>query len=303
MPRFERSLLPLRAEIVTDFRVFHGKHESFPYAVGMHYHEHYEILLHDHGGTRLVIGQSVYEMGTADLYIIPPFYIHGILTDQPLQHYERTWVHVTPVFLQSLGLGEVSFPSALDSLVASGGFRFLLARHDYDSLKAILNETRNLAECASPFERMASRLSLSRFFNELCEVLTPSLPHRRPENTSNQVIQRVFNYIGENCTEDLTLDSLAAQFNLSKYYLSHLFSQVYKVSVYRYILMCRIAKAQQLIRTGESMTSVAQKCGFNDYSNFLRAFRQLSGVTPTVYQKRIQADGAALPDGSAGPRP
>ena len=110
------------------------------------------------------------------------------------------------------------------------------------------------------------------------------------------VIQQIFNYISENCTEDLSLDKLAAQFNLSKYYLSHLFTQVYQVSAYRYILMCRIAMSQKLMWSGESMTSIAQKCGFNDYSNFLRAFQQITGVTPTAYQKRIRKESSPVPN-------
>ena len=288
---------PLSSEAVTDYRVFHGWDESFHYSVGMHYHEHYEILLHGHGGTQLVVGQSSYRMEEMDLYIISPFHIHGILTDRPLSRYERTWLHITPAFLSTLGVEEFFFPAPLESFVASGSCRFPLQQADYVHLKAILSATRNLADCSSPYERMKSRLNLGLFFNELCHLLTPSVRQSSQEAPGYPVIQQVFNYIGENCTEDLSLDRLSERFNLSKYYLSHLFSQVYHVSTYRYILMCRIAMSQKLMQSGESMTSIAQKCGFNDYSNFLRSFQQITGVTPTAYQKRIRHE--ALPETEA----
>ena len=156
--------LPLTSEAISDFRVFQGADESFLYSVGMHYHEHYEIFLHGHGGTSLVVGQSSYQMEQFDLYIIPPFQIHGILTDQPLSNYERTWLHITPACLATLGFSEISFPAQLESLISSGGCRFPLQQANYLHLKSILTSTRNLPDCPSPYERMKSRLNLGLFF-------------------------------------------------------------------------------------------------------------------------------------------
>jgi AraC-type DNA-binding domain-containing proteins len=33
------------------------------------------------------------------------------------------------------------------------------------------------------------------------------------------------------------------------------------------------------------LTEVAERSGFNDYSNFVRAFKNIGGVTPTQYIK------------------
>ncbi len=288
MPGQSFGVKPLSSEAVSDFRAYHGHHERFNYTVGIHNHEHYEILLHGHGGTRLVVGRASYLMRDYDLYIIPPYYIHGIVTSEPLADYDRTWLHITPACLDSLGSERISFLLKTEALTARGNHRFPLERGDYERLQGMLEEVQQLKRSQSDYQEMKARLILGIFFNEMSRLLQPGSRDSGEDRQSSPVIQQVFSYIGENCTEDLSLDYLADRFNLSKYYLSHMFSRVYHVSTYRYIRMCRIAMAQRLIRSGDSMTNIAQRCGFNDYSNFLRSFQQITGVTPTAFLKKAE---------------
>ena len=292
MQPLPHQLLPLTSEAIQDYRAFHASDPSFDYSVGMHYHEHYEVLLHRRGGTRFVVGQSSYDMAPYDVYIIPPFRIHGILADLPLQDYERAWIHVTGDYLASLGADIVSFTRALDHLGAHDFCRFSLSPEEFDGLLSRVVEIRALSEDVSSFGRMKARLSLGGFFNDLCHLLRDD-PLPAPAAAGHPLVHQVFNFIAENCTDDLTLDFLASRFNVSKYYLSHLFSKVYHVSIYRYTLLCRIAMAQKLILSEENLTAISQRCGFNDYSNFLRAFSQITGTTPSAYRARIRDSAAA----------
>lgn len=285
------EIKPLSSEVVLDYRVFHARDEHFAYTVGMHYHEHYEIFLHECGGTRMVVGQSIYEMAPHELYLIPPFHIHGILTDSPLENYERSWVHITPSCLTVLGGSILSFPREIEHLTAGPVYRFPLSAQAFARLKGILRTVSTLSPDADRYERLRSRLVLSGFFNEICRLLSSSDSQSVTQRADSPIIQQVLNYIAENCTEDLSLDRLAGRFNLSKYYLSHTFSKVYNVSTYRYILLCRIAKAQKLIRSGNlSLTEIAHQCGFNDYSNFLRSFQHLVGLSPREYRNQQEQD-------------
>ena len=282
----QRQSLPLTSEIIQEYRAFHASDPSFDYSVGMHYHEHYEVLLHLKGGTRFVVGPSTYEMAPYDVYIIPPFRIHGILADVPLRDYERAWIHITGDYLDSLGAGMVSFDRILDHLGTADLCRFPLSPKQFGEFLRRIDEVRNLSDDASPYSRMKVRLSLGSFFNDLCHTLRDE-PLPAESASGHPLVHEVFNYIAEHCTEDLTLDFLASRFNVSKYYLSHIFSRVFNVSIYRYTLLCRIAMAQKLILSEENLTGISQRCGFNDYSNFLRAFSQITGTTPSAYRKRI----------------
>ena len=54
-----------------------------------------------------------------------------------------------------------------------------------------------------------------------------------------------------------------------------------------FILKIKIKRACQLLKnTSEiSITEIAQRCGFDDSSNFTRTFKRVMGLTPTQYQK------------------
>ena len=59
-------------------------------------------------------------------------------------------------------------------------------------------------------------------------------------------------------------------------------------SVYDYILYRRVMLARQMMLTDQSLNAIAYQCGFNDYSNFLRTFRKLIGVSPSQFRKEMK---------------
>lgn len=60
----------------------------------------------------------------------------------------------------------------------------------------------------------------------------------------------------------------------------------------QYIQRVKIAKAKRTLTAHPemSLTAVAEQCGFTDYSNFLRAFRNVLGVTPTQHIRTVKTD-------------
>ena len=56
-----------------------------------------------------------------------------------------------------------------------------------------------------------------------------------------------------------------------------------------YIQRIKLRKAQKMLEENMDMSfrSVADKCGFSDYSNFVRAFKNIYGITPKQYVKGV----------------
>ena len=55
-----------------------------------------------------------------------------------------------------------------------------------------------------------------------------------------------------------------------------------------YIQRVKIKRAMKILDEDDkiSMAEVATRCGFDVYPNFVRAFKNVSGITPTEYRKK-----------------
>lgn len=94
-------------------------------------------------------------------------------------------------------------------------------------------------------------------------------------------IQSILLYCSEHYNEDITLEKIAENTHMSKYYISHIFSREIGISMPEYINTLRIRDAESLLKQGEmSITDVAFAVGFNSLRSFNRHFFALTGKTP-----------------------
>lgn len=108
-----------------------------------------------------------------------------------------------------------------------------------------------------------------------------------PHSTSKRNLREIKDYIDLNYTQKITLDNLAQQFFINKFYLTRLFKEQFGISVTSYLLQVRTTQAKQLLRfTDLSIEQISQKCGMNDANYFSRMFKKVEGITPGEYRKR-----------------
>ena len=106
------------------------------------------------------------------------------------------------------------------------------------------------------------------------------------EDSCETKLQATVNYIEQNLEERLTLDAIASEVNLSKYYLCRLFTKHLNISPRQYIIQRRIIKAKQLLKYQRSMqiVDIAYECGFASHSHFNRQFNKSVGTNPKAYR-------------------
>ena len=98
------------------------------------------------------------------------------------------------------------------------------------------------------------------------------------------------NYINRHYVEDVTLDMLADRFHFSKYYISHLFKDYVGISPYDYLIIRRLYRCNNLIRSGYSVKEASLEVGFNNYSNFYRLYKKYYKITPQEFKEQMKQD-------------
>lgn len=107
------------------------------------------------------------------------------------------------------------------------------------------------------------------------------------ETSHLRTMRKTMDYIENNLTEPLYLEEIAAKQGISPSYFSTLFKKVTGTTLTRYINERRIGLALHLlsVNSDDTMLGIAVKCGYNNTANFNKAFRSITGVTPTEYKK------------------
>lgn len=138
---------------------------------------------------------------------------------------------------------------------------------------------RNFEEISSMFLFNENRL---RIFSAFYELLSKIL---QQQESRDDCLQGVLRFIETKLSDpSLSNNDLAHQAGLSEVYLRKLFTERYGISPKQYILDIRIRKAKQLLCDSHmTVTAIAEACGFNSLYHFCRAFKKLTGATPTQY--------------------
>ena len=93
-------------------------------------------------------------------------------------------------------------------------------------------------------------------------------------------------YIKENYNDyELSVDKMCLVLHLSPAYFSTIFKRLNGISPWDYITIKRIEQSiEYLESTDSSILEIACRCGFNNTANFNRAFKKITGKTPSEYR-------------------
>lgn len=102
------------------------------------------------------------------------------------------------------------------------------------------------------------------------------------------LVKKVMDYLSTNHCKKITLDNIASCVNFNKSYITRIFKQVTKHTIWEHLNLLRCRHANKLlVQTDESIETIARTCGFESTSYFRRTYKEfMGGVTPTDYRKQ-----------------
>lgn len=99
-------------------------------------------------------------------------------------------------------------------------------------------------------------------------------------------IRRLIDFIEENLDRDLTLETLAAQVDISPLYLPRAFKAAVGQSTHQYVLRRRVERARKLLETSDiPIADIALSSGFSSQSHLSNWFLKVVGVSPATYRR------------------
>lgn len=275
-----------RGYLDKNFEFFHLRDQrnlQFEY----HYHDFNKIIIFISGNVTYLIEGKAYKLKPWDILFIDSSEVHKPLINVE-EPYERIVLWVNTSFLKSYDKDNFSLINCFKLAIER---RINVLRLDADSIvdiKRILyeldNENKN-DNYGSFILKNNLFLQLMIYFNRL--FLKNGENERLLNNDIkyDKAIINIIDYINENISEELSIEILSEKFYISKYYLMHKFKVQTGYTVHNYILQKRLMFSLDMIKKGSALYEVCDKCGFGDYSSFVRAFKKMFGVSPKNYYK------------------
>ncbi len=252
----------------------------------VHWHPFAEILLSLKEGNEVELNFRKYEMKPNDIIISYPGDLHSINNVSP------------DSFMM------VQFPMELITVVHDfSRIKPLLVKNPYCSydiddtdignmvitFKEIVSE--NYADIA--FKEANNYILLLKFFslygkwcmdNQIDKTDTDDESYIR----STKLMAEACLYISQNCTEPLSLESVARKIGISKSYFSHLFKDYTKTTFVDYLTKERIRRAEAMfMEPGMKFIDIAFECGFSSISSFNRTFKKIKGISPREFRNAM----------------
>lgn len=265
-------MLPFFESEISSIRCFITHKFQFP----QHLHQSLEIIFCRKGTVSLYIEAAVYTLLPGDIAYVFPNTIHSYLenSDSGGQDIDcliliaapKYWSCFTKTLTQNQPIRPILYAESVHPDI-------------YYALEGLHHETHEVPD------RDYSDFVCRGFMELLLARSIPALPLSPAKSRGQQdLIRQIMLYVQEHFQESLSLDILSAHLNISKYYLSHTFSDKLKMSFPAYVNEFRLNRALEKIHGGAvNITEIWQDSGFESQRTFNRVFLSRTGKTPRDY--------------------
>ena len=249
--------------------VYGGDWHSVP-----HTHNYLELFYIVGGKGQFLIQDKLYPVNANNLVIINPNITHTevSINAQPLE-YIVLGIEGIELSPNERSDGQFHILDHFESAEISGCLRNILREMEQKN-------TGHEDVCQAYMEILIIRLMRNTALTVSTDAQVAS---------GNRQCAAVKRYIDLHFKEPLTLEQLAKESHINKYYLSHAFKQEYGISPINYMINRRIEESKYLLaETDLSLSQVAQLLGFSSLSYFSQVFRRTQSLTPMEYRKNTK---------------
>lgn len=252
-------------------------------AMDMHIHDCYEIYYSISGGKQFLIDNYFYDISDGDIFLINQFESH-YLTQIDQQKHERIILSIDPEYLKQISTEKTDLNHCFQFRGTDMPHQLHLSAEEQTRFIYFIHKLRSNSGFGEDVLDRATFLELMVFLNNAFDKRCRSSAEEEPKTPGYHAqVDEILSYINTHISENLTLEELSAHFFLSNSYLCRIFKATTGTTINKYITAKRITISKSLLSQGYSVNEACEACGFNDYSNYLKAFTKAVGISPKKY--------------------
>ena len=255
-----------------------------------HSHDEYELnYVENAAGVKRIVGDSVEIIGNYDLTLI---------SGEDLEH---VWEQHE---CDSNNIREITIQFSSDLF-----FDNFIHKNQFDSIRRMLEMAKKgisfpmeaITKIFPMLDTLSSEkegfYSVVKFLSILYELslieniktLASTSFAEIDESTDSRRVRKIYEYINNHYTEQITLDDLAGLIGMTPVAASRFFKVRAGRTISDYIIDIRLGNATRLlVNTTNSISEICYECGFNNLSNFNRIFKRKKNCSPTEFRENFR---------------
>ena len=135
-------------------------------------------------------------------------------------------------------------------------------------------------------KRPGYKCLIAGYLSEIIGIIYGELFVDKRHKSALDKIEKAIKFIGENYNDpQLKISDLSILCGMSDKHFRRVFTEAFGKTPYAFLMEFRIRKAEILLETtSESISEIAEDCGFSDIYSFSHSFKKHKGVSPANFR-------------------
>ena len=242
----------------------------------------YEIIIVYNGTLSMRVNNTCFDVHENEMLIIPPFNYHeGVnYSEKGLRFF---WCHFSNISFEQMS------KETVEALSNNETFAQMLLLPEFTNKISVNRANILFHQLLDIYQETQNGMYLNYFMTSILMELsyqthTSYFPNGRKDNSN--ITQPIRDWVRIHALEHITVESIAEEFRYNKSYLSRMFKENEGISIKELITKYRIEYAKSmLMNTSKDIIEIAYEAGYVDPKYFMRVFKRVEQVTPTVYRR------------------
>jgi AraC-like DNA-binding protein len=280
--------LGLRNNEVARFRSFSGDLFNCP----LHYHDCFELTLIKSSDGILEVGNESYPYYEGQLFLFAPGVVHSFVHNEiPLIQNAKPQGLVLLINELFLNTTYIHWQESylLKSLFENAKSGIVFDLNSCRRTKLIFNKFQKQDITGFEILKLVSIILFELAESKIFNLLQYNSISPNDESVNASPISIATLYIHRHFQENISVEIVAQQVNMSYSSFSRFFKQKIKMNFSTYLQKIRLSHAKKLlIETNLSINQVCYDSGFNNPSFFNRVFKTYQSCSPKEYRSKYQ---------------